>query len=709
MTSINTNIGAYFAQQNLRSANTDATNSIGRLSSGNRIVKASDDVAGLSVGTILRTNVSTLRAALVNTGQASSLLQVADGGLLNIGEILQRQKALSVQATAGTLSSAERSYLNQEFQNLRSEIDRLVENTKFNQVQLLNGSLSKATAITTNSYDAYIDRGADNTNDLTEINASATLLTLTTAGGVPANGATLTVNGLKIEFTTAAPGTSGGAGKVTIGSDITNTAANIVRFLNTSTDARVANLQFTSTGGAITAAWAGGEFQGLTSTAIVSASGTGVFTSLASNVTLTGTVEVVDGLSARRTFAVGDVVSEYFARGTANGSDSGLAIDVTGVSRAEGFVGRFGDLTRLELSVDAVGDDSVGFSMQIDDITYSVAATDVVSSLGPTAITLTGRDSQGLAKGGTIVLNLKLNALTANDVTSQAAVDVLEEKLNDALKNVVFVQNRDVTSFAGTIVTANGEEVARLETARVDFRSYEFEDVNVEGVTVTAPGFGETDGKIEVTINGEVYRSFSGIGALIEDNTLLSLQNVSDPYKSLTILLGDGDLATNSGYGLDIRTQTKADAVQAALEQAFGVADGNAKLQFQTGSTADDSIGIEIRSASAANLFNGLDADNFNILTVEDANAASDVLDDAIGYVTSLRADVGSAQSRFDYAAASLETSIQNVDAARSEFLDADISEEATMFAQAQVKLQASISVLAQANQLPQNLLKLIG
>jgi flagellin len=139
-TSINTNIAAYYSQGNLRTASAASQSSISRLSSGNRIVQASDDVAGLSVGTSLRTAVNTLKTAYANTQQASSLLQVADGGLSNVTEILQRQKSLATQATSGSLSDVERGYLNQEFQNLTAEIDRLVQNTKFNKVTLLDGS-----------------------------------------------------------------------------------------------------------------------------------------------------------------------------------------------------------------------------------------------------------------------------------------------------------------------------------------------------------------------------------------------------------------------------------------------------------------------------------------------------------------------------------------------------------------------------------------
>ena len=142
MTSINTNISAYYAQNNLRAAGAQAQSSIAKLSSGNRIIKASDDVAALSIGTILRTNVSTLKTALVNANQGGTLLQVADGALARVGEILQRQKALATQTNSGTLSSTEKGYLNQEFSKLSDELDRIVNTTNFNGVKLLDGALA---------------------------------------------------------------------------------------------------------------------------------------------------------------------------------------------------------------------------------------------------------------------------------------------------------------------------------------------------------------------------------------------------------------------------------------------------------------------------------------------------------------------------------------------------------------------------------------
>lgn len=186
-TSINTNVSAYFAQNNLRSSSAQAQSSIARLSSGNKIIRASDDVAALSIGTVLRTDVSTLKTALSNTSQAGSLIQVADGALQRLGEILQRQKALATQGNADTLSNTERGYLNQEFQALRSEYDRIATETNFNGIALLNGNLSgtsvaSGAASTGTVATSNITITPANTNTITAISVNSLGASATTGG-----------------------------------------------------------------------------------------------------------------------------------------------------------------------------------------------------------------------------------------------------------------------------------------------------------------------------------------------------------------------------------------------------------------------------------------------------------------------------------------------------------------------------------------------
>jgi flagellin len=138
-----TNTAANTALRYLQQNGMNSTASLGKLSSGSRIVKASDDAASLAVATKVRADVTALKQAQVNTSQASSMLQVADGGMARIGDILQRMKSLAVQSSSGQLTDTERGYLNEEYTQLRTQVGDIAEQTKFNGRGLINGAADK--------------------------------------------------------------------------------------------------------------------------------------------------------------------------------------------------------------------------------------------------------------------------------------------------------------------------------------------------------------------------------------------------------------------------------------------------------------------------------------------------------------------------------------------------------------------------------------
>ena len=140
--SINTNIAAFFAQENITTASAAATSNVARLSSGNAIVNASDNVTALAIGTSIGAQVSILQTAQTNAAQGTSLLQVADGALAQIQSILQQQQSIANQAQSGTLTDTDRGFLNQEFQTLTNEINALASGTTFNGVALINGAIA---------------------------------------------------------------------------------------------------------------------------------------------------------------------------------------------------------------------------------------------------------------------------------------------------------------------------------------------------------------------------------------------------------------------------------------------------------------------------------------------------------------------------------------------------------------------------------------
>lgn len=133
------NYGAQVAHRNLQATDKMATESLIKLSAGTRVVSAKDDAASLAIGSRLNAEVQAMRQASVNAGQAGSLLQIADGAYSTTADILVRMKSLAVQASSGQLSGTERSILNDEFVALRSEIDRISNDTEFNGTQLIAG------------------------------------------------------------------------------------------------------------------------------------------------------------------------------------------------------------------------------------------------------------------------------------------------------------------------------------------------------------------------------------------------------------------------------------------------------------------------------------------------------------------------------------------------------------------------------------------
>ncbi len=144
---VNNNIASITAQRNLNISTQQLQGSVARLSSGLRITKASDDAAGLGISETLRAQLRSINQAVRNSNDGISLLQIADGGAGNIGGILARLRELAEQSASGILGSNERSFLDQEFLALRSEIDRISAVTEFNGVKLLSGAENNTLSI----------------------------------------------------------------------------------------------------------------------------------------------------------------------------------------------------------------------------------------------------------------------------------------------------------------------------------------------------------------------------------------------------------------------------------------------------------------------------------------------------------------------------------------------------------------------------------
>jgi flagellin len=137
---VNNNPASIAAQRNLSVNTGGLQRSVERLSSGLRITRAADDAAGLGLSESLRAQIRSINQATRNASDGISLTQVADGAAATIGSLLARLRELSSQSASGTVGNTERSYIDQEFVALRSEIDRIAQTTEFNGQALTSGS-----------------------------------------------------------------------------------------------------------------------------------------------------------------------------------------------------------------------------------------------------------------------------------------------------------------------------------------------------------------------------------------------------------------------------------------------------------------------------------------------------------------------------------------------------------------------------------------
>ncbi|KKB96540.1 A-type flagellin [Candidatus Arcanobacter lacustris] len=727
------NIAAISAQINLQTASNDSQASIYRLSSGNAINQASDDVGGLAVGTILKTNVSTLKAALSNTAQAQSMLGVADGALSNVGDILQRQKALASQATSGSLSDQARSFLNQEFSNLALEVDRISGTTNFNGINLIDGSLFAPSTLNTNASETNSIAAS---SVLSFVNATmAAADTLVIAGVTFTAQTTMTESPMDIDLTT-----NTASGNV---SAIQQAITKTINFVPTGaagidTPALAAkntlskfNFVFDTTTNKITiTAKNGGTVDNALTVGSTVAGGT------SGDILLNGN-NVIGATSAFSTGTAGvngDLYSGTMSTATNayNGSETTVAqgnvsdtvltalnfttaastgVDASGISNNEAFHGKVQGFKATYTQPGYV------------DLQITVGSSTYLAKNVSTAPTAAQAVTFGCTQGNGGYFNLKFDSATNSGgaaVANQADADSFAGRVDRALSGVDFFQKRTISSYSGGgsvypvgSTTSNGN----LAGSSFKFINNDFTNLKVEAVSVQAPSAGGANASITIRVNGEDYISgFDNTGAVLSGglSTVIThtggnggkygFVNVNDAKKVLAFTY-------TSTTNLDMSTSINAQGVQNALEQSFGINTGASNLTFQVGTTATDTIGVQIQSSKTKDIYTDSSGTykELNISTQAGAVSATSILDNAINNVTSARAQVGALESRFKYASNNLNVTIQNQDAARGTFLDADISTESTRFAQSQVKVQASISVLAQANQLPQSLLKLIG
>ncbi len=171
---VTTNLASISAQRTMASSQREIQKSFTQLSSGSRITKAADDAAGLSISETLKSTIRGYGQAQRNANDGISMVQVSEGGLGEISNILTRLRELGVQAASDTVGDVERGFVDKEVQQLKNEMQRIAMTTRWGSQNLLDGSGSE--------YGFQVDIGNDDFNDRISFDASQQDATINTLG-----------------------------------------------------------------------------------------------------------------------------------------------------------------------------------------------------------------------------------------------------------------------------------------------------------------------------------------------------------------------------------------------------------------------------------------------------------------------------------------------------------------------------------------------
>lgn len=169
MSVINTNIMALMAQNAISINNRSMTTAMEQLSTGRRINSAKDDAAGLAISQNMTAQIQGLNQAIRNANDGISMLQTAEGAMIEQSNMLQRMRELAIQAANDTLSDTQKGYLHREFEELRQEINRIGTNTQWNGETIINGESPLATGSSTRSTSVFRFQVGGNANQTISI------------------------------------------------------------------------------------------------------------------------------------------------------------------------------------------------------------------------------------------------------------------------------------------------------------------------------------------------------------------------------------------------------------------------------------------------------------------------------------------------------------------------------------------------------------
>ena len=705
---INTNVASLNAQRNLNRSQNELGVSLQRLSSGLRINSAKDDAAGLAISERFTTQIRGLNQAVRNANDAISLSQTAEGALGEYGNILQRVRELSLQSANSTNSSSDRAALNSEVQQQLSELNRIATQTQFNGQNVLDGSFTGA--------QFQVGANANQTISVTIGNASTDALgafqftnTASPVSGTALASGDLTING------------------VNVGTSTDGSADAIVSAINAVSNQT--NVDATATS-SITATNAPTGRQSLTSGDLVingvnigavagqydlAAQGASIATAINNVTATTGVTATANSVSGALTLS--SSVGETIAITTNNGDAGGSAIE---------------NATGLEVTTNgntAVTNLALAGTKATNAITFEAAATisdgdtfTIGSGTAATTFEFIDAGTTGALNGGNTVIAgysgsdaaLRTQVTAAiNDATNGAVDNVAVDSGGTTVVNltadafgVQTVANESVSTAngVGTAVASDsvtlGTGIVEGATIIADGTTYTFIRGADSGdsISLAAASINDVATSLRAAINVDEVANTSDITATGATNNVILTSaifgtdgNAVVDATGTSVGAGVTETVTTAGTDGTFNASTTYGLISLSSSEAYSVAGNN-----------PGNAGLSTASSTLSSI------NTIDISSVTGANTAITLIDGALDQVNSIRGDLGAVQNRFESTIANLSTTSENLSSARSRIRDADFAAETAALTRLQILQQAGISILSQANSLPQLALSLL-
>ena len=643
-----------------------------KLSSGYKINRAADDAAGLSISEKMRKQIRGLTKASSNAEDGISAVQTAEGALQEVTDMLQRMNELAVQASNGTNSTTDRQSIQDEIEQLTTEIDRVAETTKFNETYLLKGNADgTSSSQLVNAHDAGLAGKLVDNGKTAKFTVDSKLN----------EGDKVTIAGAEYTIGTDGAGKSGTDGYKKLAAD--NTA---VKAGDSITD-KSKSITYTivdKAGISDVDANAGG--------ALKLTSGKSAFT-----------VTHEDG--SKVTYGVDD----------AGGAGKISAKDAEDLIKQELAAG-----SKVTMTKDAIGN---GCNIEVVNALTTTGANQEISSYNTSLITQAGVKQStvdnlakaanftngvtDMAEGDSVTISGKTTTYLKSDPAAASDISDIISKLDDGAKvsisrdagngtkNAVTYTVGKTTDAVNNVYTVadladlikHGDDVA-IATSATDYDA--INEAAAKGITIA------TDG----TTLTNLYTTVGNVKS--EDSDVISkadaLQKIAD------------ELQKASSIGTDTAA-TVVNNNDGTFEINKGSVEVKDKLNFSlhVGADADmtNKITVNLESMSAAGL--GIKGINVNDETGMSATYAVDSIEDAIKKVSSQRSALGAVQNRLEHTIKNLDNVVENTTAAESQIRDTDMATEMVKYSNSNILAQAGQSMLAQANQSNQGVLSLLG